>query len=136
MSNITEKQIENQILSYLQNKGIFSFKIQTTGVFDPTKGAFRKRPKHHIKGVSDILGCLSEGEKGIFPGRFLAIEVKKPYVSKKTGLISYRTQEQLEKMASPEQVEFINKIKSLGGIAFYADSVEIVEDQLLLFGVL
>lgn len=129
MSNITEKQIENQILTYLESKRIFAFKIQTTGIYDPTKGSFRKRPKHHIKGISDTLGCLRDG-------RMLAIEIKKPYISKKTGLISYRTQEQLEKLASPEQVEFINKIKSLGGVAFYADSVEIVEDQLLLFNVL
>lgn len=66
----------------------------------------------------------------------IAIEVKKPYISKKTLGISYRTQEQLEKLASEEQVFFINKIKSLGGVAFYADSVEIVEDQLLLFNVI
>lgn len=130
MSNITEKQIENQILTYLVNKGLFCFKNQSVGVFDPTKGLYRKsNNKHHLKGVSDVLGCLKDG-------RMIAIEVKKPYISKKTLGISYRTQEQLEKLASEEQVFFINKIKSLGGVAFYADSVEIVEDQLLLFNVI
>lgn len=129
MSNITEKQIENQILTYLQSKKIFAWKNQSTGTYDPRKGIFRKsNNKHHINGVSDILGVVKDG-------RILCIEVKKPYISKKTGLISYKTQEQIEKMASDDQVFFINKIKSLGGIAFYADSVEIVEDQLLLFGV-
>lgn len=127
--SITEKQIENQILTYLANKRIFAWKVQSVGVYDPTKGAFRRKPANHINGVSDVLSCLSDG-------RFLAIEVKKPYISKKTMQIKYRTQEELEKLASEDQVKFINKIKSLGGIAFYADSVDIVEDQLLLYGVL
>lgn len=127
--SITEKQIENQALTYLRNKRIFAWKVQSVGIYDPTKGAFRRKPSGHINGVSDCIGCLPDG-------RILAIEFKKPYVSKKTGMISYRTQEQLEKLARPEQVEFINKIKALGGVAFYADSVEIVEDQLLLYGVI
>lgn len=128
--SITEKVIENQILTYLANKKIFAFKNQSTGIFDPTKGTFRKnRNIHHISGVSDILGCLPDG-------RMIAIEVKKPYVSKKTMQFKYRTQEELEKLASDDQVKFINKIKSLGGIAFYADSIDVVEDQLMLFGVI
>lgn len=127
--SITEKQIENQILTYLKNKRIFAFKVQSVGVFDPSKRVFRKKPTDHINGVSDILGCLPDG-------RMLSIEVKRPYISKKTMTISYRTQEQLEKLASEDQVSFINTIKKQGGVAFYADSVEIVEDQLLLFGVI
>lgn len=125
--SITEKTIENQILTYLANKKIFTWKNQSTGTFDPRKGVFRKsRNVHHINGVSDILGIVD--------GKFLAIEVKKPYVSKKTLQFKYRTQEELEKLASDDQVKFINKIKSLGGIAFYADSIDVVEDQLMLFG--
>ncbi len=125
--SITEKVIENQILTYLSNKKIFAFKNQSTGIFDPTKGTFRKsRNIHHINGVSDILGIID--------GRFLAIEVKKPYISKKTMRFKYRTQEELEKLASDDQVKFINKVKSLGGVAFYADSIDVVEDQLMLFG--
>ncbi len=127
MSNITEKMIENQILTFLANKKIFAWKNQSLGVYDPKKGAFRRKPANHINGVSDILGIIE--------GKFLAIEVKKPYVSKKTMQFKYRTQEELEKLASEDQVRFINKVKSQGGIAFYADSIDIVEDQLLLFGV-
>lgn len=120
--------IENQILTFLANKKIFAWKNQSTGTFDPRKGVFRKsRNTHHINGVSDILGIID--------GKFLAIEVKKPYVSKKTMQFKYRTQEELEKLASEDQVKFINKVKSQGGIAFYADSIDIVEDQFLLFGV-
>lgn len=126
--SITEKQIENQILTYLANKRIFAWKVQSVGVYDPTKGAFRRKPANHINGVSDVLGLVD--------GKFLAIEVKKPYVSKKTMQFKYRTQEELEKLASEDQVKFINKVKSLGGIAFYADSIDVVEDQLLLFGVI
>jgi hypothetical protein len=123
-SNITEKMIENQILTFLRNKGIFVWKNQSTGLFDPTRKVFRKSNNpHHISGVSDILGILKDG-------RFLAIEVKKPYVSKKTLKFKYRTQEELQKLASIDQVNFIEKIKLSNGIAFYADSLEVVEDQL------
>lgn len=125
--SITEKIIENQILTYLSNKRIFAWKNQSTGLFDPTKGSFRKnRNVHHINGVSDILGCLPDG-------RFLAIEVKKPYISKKTMKFKERTQEELEKLASEDQVRFTNKVKSFGGVSFYADSIDVVEEQLRLY---
>ena len=125
--SITEKIIENQILTYLSNKRIFAWKNQSTGTFDPKKGIFRKsNNSHHINGVSDILGCLPDG-------RILAIEVKKPYLSKKTMRFKERTQEELEKLASEDQVKFTNKIKSAGGVSFYADSIDVVEEQLRLY---
>jgi hypothetical protein len=128
--SITEKIIENQILTYLSNKKIFVFKNQSTGIFDPKKRIFRKSNNpHHIKGVSDILGCLPYG-------RFLAIEVKKPYVSKKTMQFKYRTQEELEKLASEDQINFVKRVNSSGGVAFFADSIDTVEDQLILHGVI
>ena len=127
--SISEKIIENQILTYLNNKKIFAWKNNSTGVFDPRKGIFRKsRNPHHINGVSDILGVID--------GHFLAIEIKKPYLSKKTGQFKYRTQEELEKLATDDQVKFVNRVKSLGGIAFFADSIDTVEDQLILHGVI
>jgi penicillin-binding protein-related factor A (putative recombinase) len=125
---MTEKIIENQILSFLSRKGFFVFKIQSTGIFDPTKRIYRKSHNpHHIKGVSDILG--------IYNGVFLAIEVKKPYISKRTNTIKHRTQEELSKLASEDQLLFINNVKRNNGIAFVADSIEIVEEQLALFRV-
>ena len=130
--SITEKMIENQILQYLSIKRIFSFKINSTGVFDPRQGRFLKsRNKHHINGISDIMGVVNDGS-----GRILAIECKKPYLSKKTNQFKYRTQEELENLASAEQVLFINNIKKSGGIAFYADTIGVVEDQLKLYGVI
>jgi hypothetical protein len=126
MTTITEKDVENLILTFLRIKGIFCWKNQSTGVFDPTKRTFRKsHNRHHINGVSDIIGIVD--------GRMLAIEVKKPYISKKTNRVMERTQEQLEKLASDDQILFINNIKALGAVSFYADSVDIVKEKLKEF---
>ena len=123
---MTEKMIENQILAYLSRKGFFVFKIQSTGLFDPTKRIYRKSNNpFHIKGISDIVG--------IYNGVFLAIEVKKPYISKRTNTIKHRTQEELSKLASEDQLRFIANVKKNNGIAFIADSVTIVEEQIEFF---
>jgi penicillin-binding protein-related factor A (putative recombinase) len=122
---MNEKQIENQILAYLSKRGIFSFKIQSTGMYDPRKKIFRKSNNpYHINGVSDILGVME--------GRMIAIEVKRPYISKKTGKIKHKTQEELRKMASDDQIAFLNKVEANGGVSFIADSLEVLEEQLLL----
>lgn len=56
-------------------------------------------------GVSDILACIK--------GRFVAIEVKKPG-GKPSAL----------------QLNFINAINSIGGIAFWTDNLDDVKDKL------
>ena len=56
-------------------------------------------------GVSDILACVK--------GRFIAIEVKRP-----------------GQKPSALQVNFINAINSIGGLAFWADNLEDVKDKL------
>jgi hypothetical protein len=104
---MTEKELENKILGYLVNRGIFCFKVETQGTFDSRFGAYRKGSVYHIRGVSDICGILNDG-------RFLAIEVKTP-----TGRVS------------PEQTFFINKINKKGGLAFIARNIEDVEKNLL-----
>jgi penicillin-binding protein-related factor A (putative recombinase) len=83
-------------------RGIFAWKNQSTGIFDPSKKTFRKRSRFQINGVSDILCC--------YRGHFVAIEVK----SEKGRL-------------SESQIEFISKINAHGGFAFVARSVEDVE---------
>lgn len=104
--NPTEKQIENLILNYLRAKGFYAWKNQSIGVFDPVKKIYRKsNNRHHIKGVSDII-ALKHG-KAVF------IEVKS-----KTG------------RPSQEQIVFMNNIKSVGGIAFIARSIEDVLNEL------
>ena len=54
-------------------------------------------------GVSDIIACIK--------GRFVAIEVKRP-----------------GQKPSALQVNFINAINSIGGLAFWADSLDEVKD--------
>lgn len=56
-------------------------------------------------GVSDILACVK--------GRFVAIEVKKP-----------------GGRPSQLQLQFIDAINKIGGIAFIADNLDIVKDKL------
>lgn len=104
---MSEKDIENNILHFLNSfLGIFCWKNQSTGIYDPVKKIYRKsNNKHHIKGTSDILGVVS--------GRFLAIEVKS-----KTGTLS------------PEQKEFILRVNEEGGIAFVARSIQDVVTNL------
>jgi len=102
---IPEKQIENEILRWLALNGIFAWKNQSVGIYNPTRKVFmRKTNVHHIKGVSDILGILKDG-------RMLAIECKSKYGK-----------------PSPEQTLFIQKIRDNGGVAFIARSLdEVVE---------
>jgi hypothetical protein len=119
---VSEKEIENDILTFLKWKGIFAWNNQSTGIFDPTKKTFRKKSKHQLNGVSDILGIID--------GKMLAIEVKKPTLSKKTNLFIPRTQDDLAKKASEDQILFVNNVKCLGGIAFYADTLDVVKEQL------
>jgi hypothetical protein len=66
---VPEKIIQKQILQFLSAYGIFVFRINTTGVFDPKRKVFRSLSGFSMKGVADILGILPGG-------RFLAIEVK------------------------------------------------------------
>lgn len=54
-------------------------------------------------GVSDIIACIK--------GRFVAIEVKRP-----------------GQKPSALQVNFINAINSIGGLAFWADNLDEVKD--------
>lgn len=104
---IPEKAIENQILRWLSISGIFAWKNQSVGIYDPIKKIYRRSNNpYHIKGVSDILGILPDG-------RFLAIEVKS-----KTG------------KPSPEQVRFIKTINESGGLAFVAKSLEDAQEEI------
>lgn len=96
----TEFQIQSEILEFLLKKGIFAWKDRQQ-IGKPGKGTDVRS-----KGVPDILGVL----KG---GKMLAIEVKK-----KGGKLS------------PEQADYLDKIKSLGGVAFVAMSVDDVIEGL------
>jgi penicillin-binding protein-related factor A (putative recombinase) len=110
--DLSEKEIQNSILDFLEywliktGKVGFFWTNNNVGVYDPAKKSYRiNRSRHHMNGVSDILGILQ--------GRFVAIEVKN-----KIGRLS------------PEQRQFINKINVSGGLAFMARSIEDVEREL------
>lgn len=66
----------------------------------------RIRAFRGLKGVSDILGVLPDG-------RFLAVECKGP-----------------KGKPSPEQVEFIENVRKMGGVAFVARSLQDVKNGL------
>jgi|DEB0MinimDraft_3_1074331.scaffolds.fasta_scaffold00323_14 penicillin-binding protein-related factor A (putative recombinase) len=95
-----EKNIENTILDWinLRPRG-FAFKVNTVGIYDASIGGYRKTGKYTLKGTSDILGLWHD--------KFLAIEVKTA-----RGRVS------------AEQKAFIDKVKSQGGIAFVARSLD------------
>ena len=104
--DLKEKDIESLILDYLNKRGIFAFKVNTVGIFDPVKKVYRSMGKFTLKGTSDILGIM----KG---GRFLAIEVKS-----KRGKVS------------KEQKAFLYRVNKLGGLGFVARSLEEVRNEL------
>lgn len=99
---VLEKDIQRQILDWLQWQGVYCWKNHSTGI-KKENGSWIPVGK---KGVSDILGIL----KG---GIFLAIEVKS-----KRGKITV------------EQQEFLDSITTNQGIAFVARSLEDCEKNL------
>ncbi len=104
-----EKEIQKDILVYLQLEGIYAWTNKTQGTYDPIRKAFRAN--NTKKGVGDILALVGHG-------RFTSIEVKR-----KGGKVS------------PEQKAFIKDITDRGGIAFVAYSVKDAQDGLRQFGV-
>ncbi len=106
---MSEKQVERSILQYLTIKGIYCWKENNVGVFDPVKKIYRRpNSPYIIKGISDILGVLPDG-------RFLAIECKAK--GKKWNV-------------SKEQQSFIDAVNQNGGLAFVADKIEDVVSEL------
>lgn len=103
-----EKDIELEILTWLNlQPGCFAWKNKSMGTFNAKRGVYL-RPTHRFseKGTSDILG--------IWKGVMLCIEVKSA-----TGRLM------------PHQSEFLERMDSLGAIAFMARSLEDVKAQLL-----
>jgi hypothetical protein len=89
-----EKELQQEILSYLRSSGIFPWR-QNTGAF-----LYKKRfVRFGLRGISDIIGIMPDG-------RFLAIEVKK----EKGELTVY-------------QEVFLETMKENGGIAIVTRSL-------------
>ena len=104
--NPTETQVLKTILEWLAYKKILCWRNQSGMLIVGDKKKYAV--KMGAKGTSDIVGCLPPD------GRMLCIEIKRDKKSK----------------VSPEQKVFIDKINSLGGLAFVATSVEEVEREL------
>jgi len=98
---MTETEIQAQILTYLQYRGILATRNQSGTVHVGGTWMNLGSP-----GWPDIIGCLPGG-------RFLGIEVKRPGGK-----------------ASKEQQQRINQIAAKGGLIFLATSVEDVRDKL------
>lgn len=103
---VSEKEIENQILDWLKTQGIFAWKNQSVGIYDPVKKTFRNLSRHQLRGVPDILGLLPSG-------RMLAIEVKS-----KTGRVS------------EAQKEFQRNFEITQGFYILARSLQDVIDKM------
>ncbi|MDR0475639.1 MAG: VRR-NUC domain-containing protein [Treponema sp.] len=97
-----EGRIKQSILRYLKRRGFYAW--------NNPSGAVRIAPDRWLsfgkKGSADILGCLPGG-------RFLAVEVKA-----QRGRLS------------PEQREFLEKIRSFGGVAIVAHSFRELDEAL------
>ncbi len=97
-SRVSESAIVRACLDYLAIRGIVAWRNNTTGIYDPTRKAFRTNAGRN--GISDIIGILPGG-------RFLAVECKAG-----RGKLS------------PAQVEFQRDIIQQGGLHIVAYCVD------------
>jgi hypothetical protein len=125
---LSEKQIETIILNYLAiSPGCLCYKNNNVGIYDPSKGAFRKvANKYSPRGVSDIFGS--------YYGRAMFIEVKTPeehaYLAKHYAEIRSYIGINKKKNHLKNQVHFIESNRARGCLAFFASSLEQVKEEL------
>jgi len=95
----TEKPTQKAILDYLQIKQYLYWRVNTTGVYDPTKKIFRKKPAHSRNGVADIFVL----KKGV--SYFIEVKGQK-------GVLSQ------------DQKDFRDDVTKHGGIFIVAKSID------------
>lgn len=100
----SENDIQRAILDYLTVSGVYVWR-QNTGAFAGEHKGKKWFVRFGAPGMSDILGILPP------EGRLLAIEVKRP-----------------GERPTQKQAAFIEQINSLGGVAFWVDSLDAVVD--------
>lgn len=130
----SETEILGSILDGLQlmGKGAF-YRINNAPVFDKKTGNFRRKSKHAVDGISDILGC--------YKGKFAAIEVKT--VSEYNRVVRFLTflhEQNIStetfidsdkwKMRIVNQANFIKDIIKQGGIGFFTYSLDHTIEKL------
>lgn len=101
-----EKDIQRAILDYLEAMRIFAWRNNTGAGYNTNPDGRKYFIRFSVKGAPDILGCL----KG---GHLLAIEVKRP-----------------GGVPTKDQVEFLETVTKLGGLAFVATSIDDVQAKL------
>jgi len=114
--SMKEADVLTACLDYLRFKGVFAWRSNNTGVFDPARKCFRSF--RGLKGVADILGIIPrqigpDGEPGLH-GVLLAVECKGA-----SGRLS------------DDQEWFLEEVTRRGGIALCVRSVRELDDQLL-----
>ena len=103
-----EGDLVKSCLEYLAAKKIFAWRQNTMGVFDPSKGVYRKFTG--LPGVSDILGIINVG--GV--GRFFSCECKiKP------------------RKPTEDQELFMEKVTENGGYALLVYSIDELEKDIV-----
>lgn len=104
MPPLLEKDIQRNIIDYLRLLKYVVFKHNSTqfGIRDGERFSFRNGDK----GIADLIACSPKG-------RFVAIEVKKPGGK-----------------PSPDQLAFLDNVRSCGGIGILAFSLDDVVEAL------
>lgn len=121
---ISEKDIENLILTWLDYSGLYPIKIDNTGIFDPKKRVFRQRANPYKRSPPDIIF--------FYQGQAVFCEVKTPdklaYIQrnwkKLVGKVS-TSQAHLQK-----QVECSENINARGVKFIFVDSLETLKNEL------
>jgi hypothetical protein len=110
-----EADVLRACLDYLRLRKICAFRVNTTGVYDPARKAFRSF--RGLKGVADILGVLPRtldvSGRRVTVGVFLSIEVKSA-----RGRLT------------PEQEAFADVVRKAGGVALCVRSLQDLVDAL------
>ena len=78
-----EKDIQLEICRYLESRGYFFWRQNTSPIFDKTTGFYRPMPKYSVKGLPDII-LIREG------GLFVGLEVKRPGSKPSDNQISFK----------------------------------------------
>jgi hypothetical protein len=107
--SLSESDLVRDCLQFLSLRRVFCWRNHTTGIYDPTRGVFRRFSG--LKGVSDILGIFEDGS-----GTFVAVECKVP-----------------GRVPTQEQYEFLDRIDAAGGFATWVTSVDELAADLELF---
>lgn len=124
----SEKEIENTILEFLERSpGCLFYKNNNGGVYDTQKAIFRKNQSRFIpNGASDLYGS--------FYSIASFTEVKTPkeytYIMKNYGRLKGYFGDCKKQSRYRDQIFFIETNRSQGNIAFFAESVDRVKEEL------